>query len=271
MKSYKSYFLDDHPSARAFDVFEPETVSHRIVLFFIHGGGWWSGSRSGEHALMWEFSKRGYLCASTDYRLIPEGVGAALTALDQLSDVRDTYTAFLELAREKQIEPLPVLFGSSAGAHLASLMATTQPGECGEPVTAQAAWMRPAAAVLQSAPFSFEPWPEIFPPILSRIQNAVGALYVDAPERYKALSLNHHIRPDNPPLLFLEGACEHIFPAQRNAEIVQQHNAWGIPSQWHIFETAEHGFFYDVTRKPQQEAFQVMCRFLDDLEHRSLS
>ena len=266
MLHYVSYFLDGEPSARAFDVFEPEKLSHKLALFFIHGGGWHTGGRGGEHAMMRAFNKKGYLCASTDYRLVSGDITSSISIFDQLKDVREAYEAFVEIAR-KQIPDVKVaVFGSSAGAHLASLVATAVPGECGENVTLSKPWLPPAAAVLQSTPAQFEPWADIFPRIWIEMQNSTGALYEQAPERFKALSLCNYIRKDNPPLLFLEAANEHMFPPEMNLKLVQKQQEMGIPSEWHVFETAEHGFFYNVTRRPQQEAFDVTLKFLEKIE-----
>ena len=46
MRHVDTYFLDDFPSSRVFDVFEPEKITRNTVVFFVHGGGWTSVSRS---------------------------------------------------------------------------------------------------------------------------------------------------------------------------------------------------------------------------------
>ena len=267
MLQFNSYFLDDEPSARVFDVFEPEHLTHSLALFFIHGGGWSAGGRAGAHAIMRALNKQGYLCASTDYRLVSPAITSKITAFDQLKDVRESYDAFVALAQKRIPNMKVAVFGSSAGAHLASLVATAAPGECGEKVNLTQPWLAPAAAVLQSTPVSFEPWPDIFPHIWVSMQKAAGALYENNPEPFRALSLCQYVRKNNPPLLFLEAANEHMFPSEMTLEIVKKHQEWGIPSEWHRFETAEHGFFYNVTRRPQKEAFEITLAFLDKIEH----
>ena len=53
MFSFTSYYLDDDivPN-RVFDVFMPEKVTQKTALFFIHGGGWTSGSKERFHQIM---------------------------------------------------------------------------------------------------------------------------------------------------------------------------------------------------------------------------
>ncbi len=261
-----TYFLDDAPSARAFDVFEPEKITRDVVVFYVHGGGWTSGSRTTHHPSMAALRNLGYLCATTDYRLVSPGVNSKITAFDQLADIRESYEAFIKLAKTKIASPKAVVFGSSAGAHLASLLLTALPGECGEKFTAKEPWHLPAAGMLQSTPVSFEPWADIFPPVWNSMQQAAGVRYEDAPACYKALSLNNYIRKSNPPLLFLEAGNEHMFPCEMTLELVKKHQQWRIDSRWHKFDTAEHGFFYGITRRPQKEAFETILKFLEDIE-----
>ena len=268
MFHFDSYFLDGEPSARAFDVFEPEQIKHSLAVFFIHGGGWNAGNRSSAHPLMSALNKEGYLCGTAEYRLVSPGVGSKTTIFDQLQDVREAYDAFADIARKKIPDIEIAVWGTSAGAHLASLVATAAPGECGENVNLKNKWLPPCAAILQATPATFEPWPDIFPPIWQGMQNAVGTTYEKAPERFRALSLCKYIRKNNPPLLFLEAANEHIFPSEQTLALVKRHQEWGIPSEWHVFETAEHGFFYNVTRRPQKEAFATMLKFLEKTETR---
>lgn len=266
MRHIDTYFLDDFPSSRVFDVFEPEKITRDVVVFFVHGGGWTGGSRSTFYPMITELNKLGYLCASTDYRLVSSGVNNTVTAFDQLADIRESYQEFIAIAEKKIASPRPVVFGSSAGAHLASLLVAALPGECGEKELTRTPWKKPVAGMFQSTPASFEPWEDIFPAVWGSMQLAVGAKYDDAPASFHALSLNCYIRPENPPMLFLEAGNEHMFPGEMTQEIVRQHQKWGIDSRWHKFDTAEHGFLYAVTRRPQKEAFSVIVKFLEDME-----
>ena len=69
MYPFQSYYLDcPLVKGRAFDVFEPApgVPVQDIAIFFVHGGGWTSGSRSGFHPLMEAFGKLGYITATAD-------------------------------------------------------------------------------------------------------------------------------------------------------------------------------------------------------------
>ena len=93
---FYSYYLDTPLQVgRVFDVFEPEKITRNTVVFFVHGGGWTSGSRSTFYPVISELNKLGYFCASTDYRLVSSGVNNTVTAFDQLADIRESYMEFM--------------------------------------------------------------------------------------------------------------------------------------------------------------------------------
>ena len=150
---FQSIYLDAPLQiGRIFDVFEPETVSKGIAVFLIHGGGWKAGSRGGrQHIIMQQFNDDGYICASTDYRL------TGVTAFEQLQDVRESYDRFVSVLKAKK-RPLRIaVFGTSAGAHLASLLLCAEPGECGEKAQLENEWVKPVQGILQSTPPQFTP------------------------------------------------------------------------------------------------------------------
>ena len=113
---FSSYYLDAPlVKGRVFDVFEPEEITKDVAVFIVHGGGWRAGTRTHFHEIMEALNERGYITASTDYRL------NAKDAFQQLTDVRDAYNRFVELLKEKNRPFKIAVYGESAGAHLASL------------------------------------------------------------------------------------------------------------------------------------------------------
>ena len=258
MKSFTSYFLDSpFVPGRVFDVFEPETVTQDIALFFVHGGGWHAGSRTIFHKIMEAFNARGYLCASTDYRLNVDAFG-------QLADIREAYDCFMSLLKERK-RPLKIaVYGSSAGSHLASLMVCAAPGECGEQCRLTNDWVKPLCGIFHATPHSFVPWESMMPGFRLEMQKAAGGIpYEKDPGPFERLSLNNYIRKDNPRLFFVEAELEHLFMSEYNLEFVKKHREWGIPSQWKVYHRVEHGFFYELVRKAQKEAFEDICLFLN--------
>ena len=145
---FTSYYLDSPiQKGRVFDVFEPAdgAPERDYAVFFVHGGGWRAGARDIYHIIMDELCRRGYICASTDYRL------HAKDAFEQLSDIREAYDKFVGILKARGGKmPKIATYGSSAGAHLSSLVAFAEPGELGEDVSKlQYPEVRPAKAIVQ--------------------------------------------------------------------------------------------------------------------------
>ena len=265
MFSFTSYYLDDKiVSDRIFDVFMPEKVTQKTALFFVHGGGWTNGSKERFHEIMQAYCERGFICATANYRLLPLA-GGKMTAADQLADVRECYDGFVSVLKEKNITPEIAVFGSSAGAHLASLLVCALPGECQEKCKLENEWFKPVCGLLQSTPAFFEPWEETYPAMWGMMERAAGAKFEDAPEKYRNLSFDRFIKEDNPPLFFMEADNEGLFPARYNKVLLEKHLAWGIPSEMKTYKYAEHGFFYNLTRPIQREAFEDIITFVNKI------
>jgi acetyl esterase/lipase len=258
-RKFMSYYLDSPlVSGRAFDVFEPEGTPRDTAVFFIHGGGWTGGTRVHYHKIMEALNRRGYLTASTDYRL------GGVTALDQLRDVREAYDRFITLLKQGNRPLKVVVYGGSAGAHLASLLLCAEPGECGEKCELENPWVKPAGGILQATPDNFLHKEWMMPQFWAKMQSVAGVPFEKDPQVYERLSLSRYIRPDNPPLFFIEAELEHLFPSEYTLEFARKHRTWGIPSHWKVYEKMEHGFFYELVRKAQLEAFEDICAFLEE-------
>jgi len=263
--SYQSIYFDDPIiQGRCLDIMLPERRTRNVSLFFVHGGGWRSGARATFHKIMRAFNREGFIGASTDYRL------AGVTIFEQLTDVRHGYDIFLRylhgLRREKKL----FVIGSSAGAHLAALLILARPGECSEKKAfgnfELKSWIRPVAGALQSTPVTFEPWEDIFPHVWTAMQDIAGADYKKNPSLYKRVSPIRCVRRDSPPIFFLEAENEHMFPLALTKQMIARMRKCGVKSKYKVYAGAEHGFFYDVTRRQQKEAFRDILNFIESLE-----
>ena len=254
----KTYYVDKPLIiGRALDVFTPETVLKDTAFFIVHGGGWRAGSRTSFHKIMEALAQRGYISASADYRL------NAQNAFCQLADIRAAYDKFASLLKQNGRPVKIVVYGESAGAHLASLMTCAKPNECGEENNLENEWVKPHLGIFQATPVDFLPYESIMPHFWNTMQNIAGAPYRENPEIYERLSLKNYIRKDNPPLFFLEAERENMFMPQYTLEVVKKHRAMGINSQWKMYRGVEHGFFFDLTRIAQRQALEDICNFAD--------
>ena len=259
MFQFKTYSLDYPPvKGRAFDVFQPEAVTKDIALFFVHGGGWRTGGKEGFHEIMAAFRDQGYIVASTGYRL------GAKDAFQQLQDIRETYDGFVTVLKEMN-RPLKIaVYGVSAGAHLASLLVFAEPGECGETAKLVNEWVKPCKAMLQATPCDFLYFDEMMPSMWSIMQEMAGVPYDEDPEPYERLSLKNYVRENNPPVFFIEAELETMFYSEHTLKIAKRHREMGIQTHWKVYHLMEHGFFYELRRKGQKDAFRDICLFLED-------
>jgi acetyl esterase/lipase len=245
---------------RVLDLFVPETAARPVAFFFIHGGGWHSGCRTGYHRIMRELNRQGYACGSTDYTL-QGGI------LDQLRDVRHGYDLFCRILAEQGRPVRVVVHGASAGAHLALLLALAAPGECGEPLDFEsyrldpAACTRPAAVAVQSAPVTLEKGHNLQEKSIVRI---VGVPYDENPAAYRRVSPNAYIRPGAPPIFHQASDRENFFPVALFEEFAAALRACGGRVEQKVY-AAEHGFLYDVVRPEQREALADLIAFAESV------
>ncbi len=259
------YFDAAMNEGRVLDCFVPGRIDQETAVYFVHGGGWRGGSRAIFHPIIRAMLERGFVCGSTDYRLKGTNI------LDQIMDVRHGYSLFaqrlVELGRPKRI----FVIGSSAGAHLALLLTLAAPAACGEGLAfgdvalRPDEWTTPIGVAVQAAPTRFEPWDEIFPGIWASMQNIVGRPYAEAPQLYQRVAPMEYIRPGAPPVLLLEAGNEYMFPLEYSQEFAQKMREAGNRAEVIVYPKAEHGFFYDVTRKPQQKALADILRFIETI------
>lgn len=241
----------DYPvqEGRTLDLFAPMGAESRDkALFFIHGGGWRSGSRTIFHRIALAFCELGFDCASTDYRL--KGV----TIDEQVADVRHGLQLFAQDLQERGRPSDIVIIGSSAGSHLALLSALRE----GAPEFIR-------GLCVQSAPFSFEPWEDIFPAIWEAMQTAVGRRFQDDPERFRAASPLHLVREGMPPIFALQAENEHMFPLALARQFAEAASKLGARVELKVYPSTEHGFFYALERRRQKEAFADILNFIESL------
>ncbi|MEK6794727.1 MAG: alpha/beta hydrolase [Spirochaetota bacterium] len=258
------YFDDPIEPLRAIDVFMPKKVSRNAALFFVHGGGWRAGSRSGYHAIMRAFNAEGFICAGTDYRL------SGVTLIDQLTDIRHGYDVFVSELKRMNIAPCIITYGGSAGAHLAALLSFAKPGACGESLSFRGyspvnAWTPPAATMLSAFTPFFTPWDDIFPGIWASMQDIAGASFADDPARYERFSPIMYVGADTPPVFVSHAQNEHMFPYENLMRFEEKMTSFGKHVEIRTYANTEHGFFYDVTRRQQKEVFHDMLGYIGGL------
>jgi len=158
------------------------------TLVYFHGGGYFSGHKNREaRPLLYRLASQGWVCVSADYRLRPDA-----GFLDHLADAKKVIAWTREHGREYGADGgMPVMAGSSAGAHMAALCALTQKDPAYQPGF-ESADTSVAAAVCLYGYF--------------------GAYYGHG-EGTGSSPLDH-VRADAPPFLIVHGDADTLVPVR---------------------------------------------------------
>lgn len=112
--------------AEKMDLYFPRNLATPVpVVLYVHGGAWRAGNKSEGEAVRDapEFTGRGYLVVSIDYRLAPQYRWPA-----QIEDVKCAVRYLRTFAANYKLDPQRIAaMGSSAGGHLVSLLGLAGP------------------------------------------------------------------------------------------------------------------------------------------------
>ena len=102
------------------DVYSPKSAKNLPVVFWIHGGGWQAGDKSGVQIKPQVFTDKGFVFVSTNYRLLPS-VEMETIIQDIAKSIHWVHDHIAEYGGDpKRL----LIMGHSAGAQLAALICT---------------------------------------------------------------------------------------------------------------------------------------------------
>jgi acetyl esterase/lipase len=102
------------------DVYAPPNAKNLPVVFWIHGGGWQTGDKTGVQLKPQFFVDKGFVFVSTNYRLLPS-VDMATIVRDVAKSIRWVHDHIAEHGGDPS---RLFIMGHSAGAQLAALICT---------------------------------------------------------------------------------------------------------------------------------------------------
>ena len=103
---------------------------------------------------------------------------------------------------------------------------------------------------------------DIFPPIWDCMERIIGLPYSGNEAQYKKFTLESYLNQTSCPVFHLAAANEHMFPIAYAEAATRKLAACGVKSKFKVYCNCEHGFFYDLTRRQQQEALQDINDFI---------
>ena len=218
------------------DIVAPRGDSQRAAIIYLHGGGWRGGSREGMRTIAKAMADRGFTGLPAQYRLTGQSPWPA-----QIHDVKAAIRWTRANADRLGIDPARiVLWGSSAGAHLALLAAGTPDDPAFEGEVGPAGASSAVAAVIAVHP------PVAFAMDEDRLTHAGPArsLMGDAATEAAAFAAGpiNHVSEQFPPTLLLHGTQDRIVHHSASQAMLDALRAVRAPADLHLFHGHNHGF-----------------------------
>ncbi len=251
------------------DLARPKGNGPFPAIVFIHGGGWYQGSRQRYRGEIQEAAKRGYVAATISYRLMKfdekkkETTTATPIFPAQIHDAKAAIRWVRANAKKYHVDPNRIgVTGGSAGGHLSLLVGLTDPssgleGESGNPEQSS----RVQAVVNVFGPTDMAAcYKKSVVAWIFRL--FLGGTPDEAPERYKAASPITYVSKDDPPVLTLHGDKDTLVPVEQAKALDEKMKAVGAPHTLIIYKGQGHGFGGEYNKKAWDATWEFFDRHL---------
>ncbi|HEY2708301.1 MAG TPA: alpha/beta hydrolase [Caulobacteraceae bacterium] len=218
------------------DIYPPRGESLRAAIIYLHGGGWRGGSREAMRPAAKSMADRGYVGLPAQYRLTGQSPWPA-----QIHDVKAAIRWTRANADRLGVDPdRIVLWGSSAGAHLALLAAGTPNDPAFEGDVGPMGVSSAVAVVIA-----------VHPPTGFKLGDAGPRHGADATalmgaaatvEGAAAAGPLSHVSETFPPTLLLHGTQDRVVHHSASQEMLDALRAARAPADLHLFHGHNHGF-----------------------------
>lgn len=225
------------------DIYEPvEIDADTRFIFFIHGGGWESGSKDMHRFIGRSWARENFIVALPNYRLAPE-----VTYPGQVRDISRSL-AWLQ-DNYGEIPSSLYLAGHSAGAHLASLIGFYDRWR--EDARLKINQIR--GLILLAGVYQFYPYEKADP----RVKRFIGG------KRYwKDAQPFNHLKGSLPPVFLAHGRRdEEVLPAQ-SIQMSEKLTEFGIRNELLIEEAVGHLELLLETSRKDVEFWSMLTDFL---------
>ena len=208
------------------------------AVFVIHGGAWRAGNKADVRPILGEFTKRGYVAVSPQYRFCPKNVFPA-----QVHDVKAAVRYIKANAKKYQVDPERIgAIGFSAGGHLALMLGVTGPNDGLEgDVSAGAPDSRVKAVVNYFGPTDLAA-KDI--PLLSKplVKDFLGGTPEEKPEAAAKASPLTFVSKDDAPVLTFQGTKDPLVPYSQAIKLADAMNTAGVAGRVELLIGAQHGW-----------------------------
>lgn len=179
------------------DIYVPgDAAAPRPAVMLVHGGGWSAGHKGDLRWAARRFARAGYVAATIEYRLVPDGAFPASSR-----DVACALSFLRANAGDYLIDPDRVaVYGYSAGGHLVSLLGVAGDLDELQPDCASGPTGPPAAVISGAGPQDlrrYRDWPTL--------TDYLGGDQDEIPEVWAMASPITHVGGGEPPFLLING------------------------------------------------------------------
>jgi acetyl esterase/lipase len=216
------------------DVYMPEGEGPFPAVLVVHGGAWRSGDKNQLFFVAGRLVRAGYTCVAINYRLAPEHKFPA-----QVEDCKAAVRWMREHAAQYKIDPNRIAgWGYSAGAHLVSMLGTTDKshGLEGPTATADSPSTRLQAVVAGGTPCDFRTMPELG----DGLAFWLGARRSEKPEVYKQASPMVYVSDDDPPFFFYHAVNDELVPLESAQAMQAALEQAGVAAELYEIEKGNH-------------------------------
>ncbi|HEV7975313.1 alpha/beta hydrolase [Amycolatopsis sp.] len=260
------------------DIQVPQTPGPKPLVVYVPGGGFVQSGKEGNLPLRSYAANAGFVVASVQYRVQPDGA----TYTDSIADVKSAIRYLRAHASTYQIDPGKVgVWGDSAGGYLVAMVGVTNGDkqyDAGDNLDqssdVQAVVDKFGASELSQLESDYDPASQqAMAPLM-----AIAAKYVNGPDSTQSLADTPatvaaanpitHIKPGDPPFVIFHGSADKLISPSQTLKLHNALRAAGANSTRYVVEGGGHGdlsFTGDTKSAPQWTTTEVADPLIDFL------
>lgn len=234
------------------------------AVIFIHGGAWREGKKEQGNPILWELARRGMVGITIEYRLSTEARFPA-----QVEDAKAAVRFVRENAARFGIDPNQIgVMGSSAGGHLAALVAATSDGNrlADDPAAPLGAYSVQACTAMFSATdlvrlveyrrLQLKQRPELVGENSPEAQLLGGSVY-ERLDLARQASPMTYVSPNCPPFLIVHGTLDETVPMTQSMLLHDALRQNGVRSDLKLLPGVGHVLRFDLVTEAVVDFFEA--------------
>jgi len=233
------------------DIQVPQTPGPKPLVVYVPGGGFVQSGKEGNLPLRSYAANAGYVVASIQYRVQPDGA----TYTDSIADVKSAIRYLRAHASTYQIDPGKVgVWGDSAGGYLVAMVGVTNGDKqydtgdnLDQSSDVQAVVDKFGASELSQLESDYDPASQqAMAPLM-----AIAAKYVNGPDSTQSLADTPatvaaanpitHIKPSDPPFVIFHGSADKLISPSQTLKLHNALRAAGVNSTRYVVDGGGHG------------------------------